>query len=123
MVCAHAGSNQGKKNHTTIHRPVYAGSTSSCNAEAAGFVESLAQAAAFASLFLMVNIVHRSYDETVAAALAADGISPVLARILAARGIKHASQLECSLKGLIPPERSEERRVGKGCDSTCRSWW
>lgn len=53
----------------------------------------------------MVNIVHRSYDETIAAALAADGIPSVLARILAARGIKHASQLECSLKGLIPPER------------------
>lgn len=53
----------------------------------------------------MVNIVHRSYDEIVAAALAADGIPPVLARILAARGINHVSQLECSFKGLIPPER------------------
>ena len=53
----------------------------------------------------MVSIVHRNHDAAVAAALAADGVHPVLARILAARGIRHSSQLECSLKGLIPPER------------------
>ena len=53
----------------------------------------------------MVSIVHRSYDTSVASLLAADGVHPVLARILAARGIKHASQLESSLKGLIPPDR------------------
>ncbi|HZV62629.1 MAG TPA: single-stranded-DNA-specific exonuclease RecJ [Methylophilaceae bacterium] len=53
----------------------------------------------------MVNIVHRSYEPSVAAGLVADGVHPVLARILAARGIRHSSQLESSLKGLIPPER------------------
>lgn len=52
----------------------------------------------------MVNIVQRDYDATVASALAADGIHPVLARILTARGITSTTQLECSLKGLIPPE-------------------
>lgn len=53
----------------------------------------------------MVAIVHRSYDAEVAERLAADGIHPVLAKILAARGIKNSSQLDSSLKGLIPPER------------------
>lgn len=68
-------------------------------------MEVLAQTSAIEILFPVVNIVHRIYDPSVAAALAADGVHPVLARILAARGIKHSSQLECSLKGLIPPER------------------
>jgi single-stranded-DNA-specific exonuclease len=53
----------------------------------------------------MVSIVHRSYDENAAAALQADGVHEVLARILAARGISQSSQMECSLKGLIPPEK------------------
>lgn len=53
----------------------------------------------------MVAIVHRSYDAEAAKNLADDGIHPVLARILAARGIKHSSQLDSNLKGLIPPER------------------
>lgn len=53
----------------------------------------------------MVSIVHRSFDQTFAAALCADGVPEVLARILAGRGIRRAAQLECSLKGLIPPER------------------
>lgn len=53
----------------------------------------------------MVNIVQRSFNQAAAATLAASGLSPTLARVLAARGIEHASQLESSLKGLIPPER------------------
>ncbi|HEU4709840.1 MAG TPA: single-stranded-DNA-specific exonuclease RecJ [Methylophilaceae bacterium] len=53
----------------------------------------------------MVSIVHRSFDEAVAAAMRESGMHEVLSRILAARGIQHASQMECSLKGLIPPER------------------
>lgn len=53
----------------------------------------------------MVSIVHRTYDKAAADALTADGLHPVLARVLAARGIQQASQMECSLKGLIPPER------------------
>ncbi|CAG0989262.1 Single-stranded-DNA-specific exonuclease RecJ [Methylophilaceae bacterium] len=53
----------------------------------------------------MPVIVERSFDPSIAAELAADGIQPALARILAARGIISASQLESSLAGLIPPER------------------
>lgn len=53
----------------------------------------------------MVNIVQRSFSESSAAALAASGISPALARILAARGIETPSQLESSLSGLIAPEK------------------
>jgi single-stranded-DNA-specific exonuclease len=67
-------------------------------------MEILAQAPAAGDIFL-VSIVQRSYDEAIAGALEADGFHPVLARVLAARGIKHVSQMECSLKGLIPPER------------------
>lgn len=53
----------------------------------------------------MVNIVHRSFEATAVDALCTDGVHEVLARILAARGISQAAQMECSLKGLIPPER------------------
>src|SRR5690348_14996975 len=53
----------------------------------------------------MVNIVQRSFSESSAATLAASGISPALARILAARGIETPSQLESSLSGLIAPEK------------------
>ena len=53
----------------------------------------------------MVSIVQRSFSETAAATLAASGVYPALARVLAARGIEKPSQLESSLSGLIPPER------------------
>jgi single-stranded-DNA-specific exonuclease len=52
-----------------------------------------------------MNIVQRSFNEASAAALATSGVAPVLARVLAARGITDASQLESSLSGLIPPEQ------------------
>ncbi|HEY8118121.1 MAG TPA: single-stranded-DNA-specific exonuclease RecJ [Methylophilaceae bacterium] len=53
----------------------------------------------------MVNIVQRKVDENAAAVLATSGLPPVLARVLAARGIASPAQLESSLTGLIPPER------------------
>jgi single-stranded-DNA-specific exonuclease len=53
----------------------------------------------------VVNIVRRSLDEAAAATLAASGLSPLLAQLLAARGVKTPGQLEASLAGLIPPDR------------------
>jgi len=53
----------------------------------------------------MMNIVQRSFNEASAATLAASGVQPALARVLAARGVTYASQLESSLSGLIPPEK------------------
>ncbi|ACT49916.1 single-stranded-DNA-specific exonuclease RecJ [Methylovorus glucosotrophus] len=53
----------------------------------------------------MVNIVRREPDEAAAATLAASGLSPLLAQLLAARGVKTLVQLEASLAGLIPPDR------------------
>jgi single-stranded-DNA-specific exonuclease len=53
----------------------------------------------------MVKIVERSYEPGFQANLIASGIHPALARVLAARGIAKASQLESSLTGLIPPEK------------------
>lgn len=52
-----------------------------------------------------MNIVQRSFNEASVATLTASGVRPALARVLAARGITHASQLESSLNGLIPPEK------------------
>ncbi|HEX5539648.1 MAG TPA: DHH family phosphoesterase, partial [Methylophilaceae bacterium] len=52
-----------------------------------------------------MNIIQRKVDARAAAALLEDGLSPAFARILAARGITHASQLEPSLGGLIPPQQ------------------
>jgi len=52
----------------------------------------------------MASIVPRTYSETAAAALRQAGQPPVLARLLAARGITSAAQLECALSGLIPPQ-------------------
>lgn len=52
-----------------------------------------------------MNIVQRSFNEASVATLTASGVRPTLARVLAARGITHASQLESSLNGLIPPEK------------------
>jgi single-stranded-DNA-specific exonuclease len=54
---------------------------------------------------LVVNIVRREPDEAAAATLAASGLSPLLAQLLAARGVKTPVQLEASLAGLIPPDR------------------
>lgn len=51
----------------------------------------------------MVNVVQRSYPADVAQRLAGSGLHPVMSRILAARGIASASQLECTLAGLAPP--------------------
>jgi single-stranded-DNA-specific exonuclease len=53
----------------------------------------------------MMNIVQRSFNEASVTTLTASGVRPTLARVLAARGITHASQLESSLNGLIPPEK------------------
>ena len=51
----------------------------------------------------MASIVSRPFLPEVAEQLRREGCHPVLARILAARGINAASQLENSLNGLIPP--------------------
>src|SRR5450830_1353511 len=53
----------------------------------------------------MVKVVERSYEPEFQANLVASGIHPALARVLAARGIAQASQLESSLSGLIAPEK------------------
>ncbi|BCM25523.1 single-stranded-DNA-specific exonuclease RecJ [Methyloradius palustris] len=53
----------------------------------------------------MVKVVERSYEPEFQANLVASGIHPALARVLAARGIAQASQLESSLTGLIAPEK------------------
>ena len=52
----------------------------------------------------MVSIVQRAFDSSTAEALAGDGLSAILARVLAARGIQDSSQLDVSLARLIPPE-------------------
>ena len=52
----------------------------------------------------MVSIVQRSYAAESVANLIQHGIHPVLSRVLAARGVSSADQLEYSLSGLIPPE-------------------
>ena len=53
----------------------------------------------------MVNIVRRSFSEDAVSVLAKDGVMPILARVLAARGIAEVAQLDVSLAKLIPPER------------------
>jgi len=50
----------------------------------------------------MPQIITRSYPQDTARALAATGISPLLARIYAARGIKDPAQLETGLDCLLP---------------------
>lgn len=59
----------------------------------------------------MVSIVQRSFDGAAAEKLAASGMSPVLARVLAARGIDDISRLDPALSGLISPERLTNSRV------------
>ena len=53
----------------------------------------------------MVNIVRRSFNLDAANGLAKEGVIPILARVLAARGITDAMQLDVSLAKLIPPEQ------------------
>lgn len=51
------------------------------------------------------RIIERSFDADVADQLVANGASPVLARVLAARGIVSLSQLDAKLAKLLPPEQ------------------
>jgi single-stranded-DNA-specific exonuclease len=53
----------------------------------------------------MTTIVERQFDSNVAQTLAAQGILPILARILAARGIQSADALDPSLANIIPPDQ------------------
>ena len=53
----------------------------------------------------MTTIVERRFDSNVAQALAAQGILPILARVLAARGIQSADALDSSLANIIPPDQ------------------
>lgn len=53
----------------------------------------------------MISIVEREPDRQAMAALLAAGVTPALARVLAARGIRSPEQLDTSLAGLIPPDR------------------
>ena len=53
----------------------------------------------------MAKIAERVFDAAVAEHLTTQGISPVLARILAARGVADADSLDPSLTKLISPER------------------
>ena len=53
----------------------------------------------------MTSIVERRFDSDIAEALAAQGILPILARILAARGIQSADALDPSLANIIPPDQ------------------
>ena len=53
----------------------------------------------------MTSIVERQFDSNVAQTLAAQGILPILARILAARGIQSADALDPSLAKIIPPDQ------------------
>jgi single-stranded-DNA-specific exonuclease len=53
----------------------------------------------------MTTIVERRFDAEVAQTLVAQGVPPILARILAARGIKSADALDASLANIIPPDQ------------------
>ena len=50
----------------------------------------------------MSNIITRAVDEAAVAQLVAEGITPFMARIYAARGIRHSEQLAPDLSRLIP---------------------
>ena len=52
-----------------------------------------------------MNFVQRQVDMTAAAALEAEGLPQVMARVLAARGVQRAAQLEPALSGLLPPQQ------------------
>ncbi len=51
----------------------------------------------------MTDIVQRGYSSASAEDLQASGYSPLLARLLAARGIRHAQDAELSMKHLLAP--------------------
>lgn len=51
----------------------------------------------------MVSIVTREYSPEIARKLQGEGRHPLMARILASRGITASTQLESALSGLIPP--------------------
>lgn len=53
----------------------------------------------------MANIIQRAFSSQAAQTLAESGMAPILARVLAARGIEQFSQLDVSLAKLIPPEQ------------------
>jgi single-stranded-DNA-specific exonuclease len=53
----------------------------------------------------LVSIVSRNYVTEDASRLQQEGFHPVLARVLAARGIRETHQLEHSLQKLIPPQQ------------------
>ena len=53
----------------------------------------------------MANIIQRSFNAVAADALSQAGLMPILARVLAARGIAQMTQLDVSLAQLIPPEQ------------------
>jgi single-stranded-DNA-specific exonuclease len=53
----------------------------------------------------MPKIVQRSYSEETAKALVQLGLHPVLARVLAARGVRDPAQLEVELSGLLPVDK------------------
>lgn len=51
-----------------------------------------------------MKIVTRKVDRAVEVRLIAQGIAPILARLLAARGVKNAEECDASLGKLLPPE-------------------
>ena len=51
----------------------------------------------------MTDIVQRSFDTMTAERLQNSGYSPLLARLLAARGVRHAQDAELSMKQLLAP--------------------
>ncbi len=70
----------------------------------------------------MVSIVTREIPLEAAEVLHRSGRHPVLARVLAARGIRSAAQLESALSGLIPPAQltNVERMAGILADAIAR---
>jgi len=54
---------------------------------------------------LTTKIIERAFDTEIAQKLVAQGLSPILARILAARGVADVALLDPSLAKLISPER------------------
>ena len=59
----------------------------------------------------MTRIVPRTYAVRQAALLAEQGLHPVMARLMAARGLTEAQQLSTTLDALIPP--SNLLQIGK----------
>ena len=53
----------------------------------------------------MATILQRTFNPDAAEALSKDGVMPILARVLSARGIHQSAQLDVSLAKLIPPEQ------------------